>query len=294
MGLLPEIPLIGGLFDDSQDNFLNTLKKNQDLYNQYQPPELSYGSYNPQQYQYQSIDSDPAIRSMQLSALNKMGNLADTGLSDVDKATFSQAQEQANQQARGSREAIQQNAMARGMGGSGLQFAMQEQGNEAANQRAHDQNLQQASDSARQRALYTQAYGSGLQGLRGQDTDIASRNANIANQFNQMNTSSANQAQLQNINNQFNAGQQNWQNRMNWMGGQTGANNNMANAYAAQSSSNQAKRNSNMGTLLGGIGAGMSLFGNNNNNENEDQPAGIGPVRSGAQYGAMLKGLYGG
>lgn len=249
MGFLSELPLVGGMFDDSQDQAMAQYKKNQDLYNQYQPPELSYGNYNPQQYQYQSIDSDPAIRSMQLSALNKMGNLADTGLSDVDKATFSQAQEQANQQARGSREAIQQNAMARGMGGSGLQFAMQEQGNEAANQRAHDQNLQQASDSARQRALYTQAYGSGLQGLRGQDTDIASRNANIANQFNQMNTSSANQAQLQNINNQFNAGQQNWQNRMNWMNGSTGANNQMARGYEGISANNQESRNAGMNTL---------------------------------------------
>lgn len=266
--LAAQIPLIGGLFDSSQQQAMDQLAKNQALYSGLQMPEFS--DYKPTEYdptmaQANTISEDPSLKSAQMSALSKLAGLADTGLSAVDQQGFERARELGNQISNSGTAAALQNAQARGVGGSGLEFAMREMAGQNAAGRAQDAGLSQASQSAQQRALYNQAYGNALSGVRGQDFSANSANANILNNFNQYNTSAKNQAAQYNVGQQnsaqqYNNGlrQQGYQDQLQKLAGMSGANNGMAQGYAAQDAANTAARNSN--TQLG-MAAGMAMAG---------------------------------
>jgi hypothetical protein len=243
MGFLTSIPIIGGSFDHSADDAYNELKKNQDLYNRYQPPELKYGTYNPEAYQATTVNENPMLGQDQMQYLSKLANLSDTGLSDADKISYERASGAANDMANQREGAIEQEAASRGAGGGGLSYAMRGDAAQQAANRMHDQGLQTAADSAKMRALYTQAYGTGLGNVRQQNFNNQAANADIMNKFNQLNTSSANQGQQYNINNAFNAGNQNWQNRKDWLAGATGANTGVARGDYAQNAANTSERN---------------------------------------------------
>jgi hypothetical protein len=281
--LVTGLPVVGGFFDNSDEEIMNLLKQNQGLYGDINTPNLSQYAYSPEEYslagdydpemaQASTISEDPKIRSAQLSALNKMSGLADTGLSEVDELGYAKAKQMGAQQSRAGREAAIQDANARGVGGSGLEFALREIANQEGATRAQNAGLDQAADSARQRALYTQAYGNALSGVRGEDLQANSANADILNRFNMANTQTANQAQQANlqarqtVNNanvdQRNAGkqqqltiaQQNYENQLKKAQGLSGANTGIAQGYAAQSAANAGRRKS-AGALAGaGIG----------------------------------------
>lgn len=283
--ILSSIPIIGGLFDDSQEQALEQLRANQQLYGNLQTPDFQTytpeqyqvaGSYDPQQAQASTISEDPTLRSAQLSALNKMAGLANTGLSDVDQAGFAKAREQADQISHSGTQAALQNAQARGVGGSGLEFVMREQAAQDAAQRAQDAGLSQASQSAQMRALYNQAFGSMAGQVRGQDYNANAANAGILNNFNMYNTQSGNQAQLYNLgqqqqvsnanvtqnnqaqqyNNQLK--QQTYGDQLQKVNGQAGANTGVAQGYAAENAANTSERNSNTGLLADAFGLGKS------------------------------------
>ena len=247
----------GGLFDNSEDDALDQLRQNQDLYNQYQPKEVSFGNYIPEMASYQQINENPEDRQLQMQNLDELRGLAKNGYSDADNATFQAATGQANLAAKQNREALMNQAEARGVSNGGMQYALQEQANQDAMNRAHNQSLQQASESARNRALYQQAYGQGLQNLRNQDYTAQSNNADIINRFNQYNTTNANQGQQYNIQNAFNAAQQNNQNRANWLSGKAGTNTAMAQGYAAQNAARDQGRKQDTDTFM----SGMKMFG---------------------------------
>lgn len=194
--------------DNSFDNAINNLNNNKALYNGIDLPK--YQQFNPQlyntkSYTYDTIHEDPLLKSAQMSVLAKMSGLADNGLSDVDQAGYAQARNLGNQISRSGTDAALQNAQARGVGGSGLEFAMREIANQGGAQRGQDAGLQQAADSARQRALYNQAYGNALSGMRNQDFQQNAANTDIINRYNQMNTQQRNQNQHQNADLQNNA-----------------------------------------------------------------------------------------
>lgn len=267
--VVSQIPVIGGALDDTRDKGMSELEKNQALFGGIDIPQQNYtpedyryvGSYDPQNYSYQTVNEDPMIRSAQMSALAKMSGLADTGLSDVDKQGYDQARQIGAQQSRSGVDAALANAQARHVGGSGLEFAMREMADQGGAQRAQQGALQQAADSARQRALYQQAYGSALEGARNQDYRTQAGNTDIINRFNQMNTQNQNAAaqynlsqrqQMSNMNTQnHNAaqqyrnqlGQNYFGNQMAKAGGEAGANNMMAQGWAAQNAANTDARN---------------------------------------------------
>lgn len=269
MNFLDKLPVIGEFTDSSSDDVLDLLRQNQALYGNIQLPELKdykpeeyqwLADFNPEDVNFQQISEDPLIRSAQMSALNRMAGLADTGLSDVDAAKFQESRDIGNQIARSGAEAAMQNAQARGVSGSGLEFANREIANQEGAKRAQDAALAQAATSAQQRALYQQAYGNQLAGLRGQDFTANQANTSILNQMNQMNTQTGNQAQMYNlqgrqgVSNQNVSGrnqaqltnndiaQQRFQNAMSKAAGQAGANTGMAGGYAAQGAANAATR----------------------------------------------------
>lgn len=274
MSLVTSLPIIGGAFDSSGEDALNQLKQNQRLLQGIQTPELTWKDYAPEMYSnesanYQLTNEDPLVRSAQMSYLNKMSGLADQGLTDVDQAGYQQARNQGAQLAKGGTDAAIANAQARGVGGSGMEFAMREMANQQGAQRAQDMGLQQAADSAKQRALYEQAYGNALTGVRGQDFQANKANSDVINQFNMTNTQARNQVNNQNVgmrnqaqqmNNQGknDVSQQNFNNQMSRATGQMNANKDVAGGYAAQNAANTADRN--MWTQLAAQGA-MAAYG---------------------------------
>lgn len=259
------------LFGDAGAGDLeNSAAANQQLWGSLQLPNLQYQTYTPGQLNpvmanATRVTEDPTVRSAQLAALAKMSGLADQGLSAQDNAAFGQAQNQANQTVNQSAQAALQNAQARGVAGSGLEFALREMGAQNASQNQQQANLQQAASSAQNRVLANQAYMSALSGQRGQDYQANANNANILNQFNMANTQqqneanqynvgNQNQAQLYNQQNRNNIAQQNFNNQVTKIGGQTGANQGYTNALAAGDAAQQANDNA-------VLGAGTKLLG---------------------------------
>lgn len=285
---LSGLPIIGGLFDDSQDKAQQQIAKNQALYaglntptfDKYTPNQYQYvGNYNPDAAQATTVSEDPATRDAQMSAMMKMSGLANTGLSDVDNLGYLRAHQLGDQISHSGTESALQNAEARGMGGSGMEFAMREKAAQDAAGRAQDAGMQQAGDAARMRAMYTQALG-GLGGqIRGQDFANNAANAGILNNFSQYNTGARNAAQQYNLgqqqgisnanvsneneaqqyNNQMK--QQSYQDQLSKANGQAGSNMAAANGYAAQNAANQGNRNTwtsiGVDALLPGAGAAI-------------------------------------
>jgi len=136
------------LFNNSGD-FLQTLGNSRNQYNGIQAPNLTWNTYSPEQIaarsaQAQTVSDDPLAKSAQMSALSRMGDLAQNGLSAVDQQGFENARELGNQMANSGSQAAMANAQARGIGGSAMEFANREIANQQGAQRegdrqAHDQ-----------------------------------------------------------------------------------------------------------------------------------------------------------
>lgn len=272
---LEKLPVIGGLFDDSDDQakaiYQQILNQYQNLqvpnmpWQEYAPEEIGLaGTYSPEMMLGREITERPELLSQQQAYLAQLKDLSEKGLSDVDQAAFEQARQQAGQMARGSREALQSQMAARGMGGSGQELLSKELANQQAAERARASAMEQAAQSARQRALYAQAYGGELAGQRAADVSTAAKNVDIINAFNQMNTQARNQAAQQNLATrqalmgqnvqgrnlaqQYNiegrrgAAQQAFANQLAKLQGMTGAQGTQAKAELAQGEANRASR----------------------------------------------------
>lgn len=265
--VLTRVPVIGGLFDDSAKQSQDQVAGSQAIWNSLKVPDLEWQNYNPENLvtedaQYQTLSEDPEFRSRQLSALSKLDDLSTTGMSAEDELGFLKARQLGDQQAKGRSEAILANAAQRGISGSGLELGLREQGNQEAAQRAQEAAMQQAAAASQNRNQYLQAYANQLGSQRDQDLKGKAANADIINKFNMANTQQRNQtaalnnqqrnsAQQQNQQGKINTQQQNYNNQVTKLGGQSGANLNMANAYAAENAANTSERNNLTSGLLG-------------------------------------------
>lgn len=221
-------------------------------------PEL----YNTESSNYELVGEDPLIRSAQMQALSRMAGLAETGLSDADAADFNEARQAGNQLAKGSTDAAIQNANARGVGGSGLEFAMREAGGQAGAQRAQAGGLDVAANAAKNRALYQTAYGDALGEQRSGDNRINSQNTGIINQFNQQNTQNRNAVNQSNTDVRNDAFKYNeglkdkrYQNEMQRVTGTSNLNNQAADVQLAQAEAERRKRQAVTGAVGAGVGA---------------------------------------
>jgi len=210
-------------------------------------PDLQAFNYNPEDYSYQTISEDPSMQLRQSALLDRLSQLGETGLSDADKANYAQGVQQANQAARQRSGALMNEMRARGQGGSGLEYALREQAGQEAMNRQAQLGLAQAGDSARQRALYQQAYGNALAGKRDQDYRTAAANTDIINRFNQLNTAQRNDANLQNMQRKNDVAQQRFSNSINRITGATGTLGNLAQSQAANAASQNALTSGLMG-----------------------------------------------
>jgi|GEM_PF-1545991 len=266
------IPIIGGLFDDSADKAMDQLRNNQGLWDglevpgaeTYTPEELQYlADFNPEDAQFDLVEENGVRTAAQDAALERLASLADSGLSDADKLGFEDARSNAASMARGSREAVISNMNARGLGGSGMDYAIQEIGNQEAAERARKSSMETAATAAQQRALYQKAYLDAIGGARDQDYRAEANNSDIINDFNKSNTAARNTAQAGNLTNRQNIVNSNVEgrneaqrvnqgnrqtafgNKVTKLNGLTGANAQVAQGYAAENAANTAARNAN-------------------------------------------------
>lgn len=124
------------------------------------------------QYDWQS-----GGRDAQMAALDQLQQWGRGGLTASDRGMLESTRRRDEQAAASQRSALMQQAQARGMGGSGLDYATQMQSNQAGQAMASDAESQML-QAAQQRALAAvQAQGQLGSQMRGQDFDQTTRTA---------------------------------------------------------------------------------------------------------------------
>ncbi len=231
-----------------------------------------------------NITLDPKLKQAQMDALSSLQDIGQNkGITDMDRAQLAQIDAQENTAARGQREAILQNAQARGLGGSGIELLsqMQNQQDSATRKSARDTDV---AGMAQARALQALQQAGNLGGSIQQadfsrqaevgkaNDAIARFNTETQNQNSAANTLARNQAQAANLaakqkiadtnvgigNAQQQANKQliqtDFDNRAKLAAGKSGAYQNQAAGYNSQGQQNQQ--------LIGtGIQAAATYYG---------------------------------
>lgn len=110
-------------------------------------------TYLVQQSDMNNIETDPALFTAQMDALGGLQDISNNdGLTAADRAQLGQIQTQEDSAERGAREAILQNAQARGMGGSGIELLQQFQNQQDSATRKSQKDMDVAA-MAQNRAL---------------------------------------------------------------------------------------------------------------------------------------------
>lgn len=222
------------------------------------------------------VSTDPRLKNAQMSALEQLAGLSQTGLGVEDQAAFNQLRRQAGAEAQAQQASILANAEAQGMSDSGNTLMAQLNAGQAqANRLAQGGEAQAAQAAAARRQALAQ-YADMSSNMANQDFSqksqagsardaIAKFNAqnrqgvnqyNLGNRQDIANTSAANKNQQE----MYNQGliQQKFQNDMSKATGVAGQTNNLAGQYAAQG---QAKAQGQAAMNSAIIGAGTSIAG---------------------------------
>lgn len=243
----------------------------------------------------QNIQVDPRLKQAQMSALGSLQQMGQTGLSNSDKSTLAQINNQAAQQAQAAQASALQNMQQRGESGAGSELASDLSSSQGAANRANAQGLSlagQSQQNALNAIMGAGNLGSQMQGQnfaedaqKAQAQDVINRyNAMNAQQVTGQNTAVGNAAQSQNLSNKqnlmnsntqlgnqqtmYNAQlpQQVYQDQMQKASAAANAQGTMANNYNNKASQTQQ--------MYGGIGQGVgqgltgaATYMNNANNQ---------------------------
>jgi hypothetical protein len=181
---------------------------------------------------FNSVSSDPRLKDAQMSALSKLQQLGEGGLTLQDKADLQQIQDANAAREKGNRQAILQNLAARGMGGSGAELAANLSNQQDSATRNASQSLNVAAQ-AQKRALDAVIQSGQLGGqIREQDFSEAARKAEAQDAIRRFNAANSIALQQRNVDRNnvamaanaahkqraeemaYNAPQQNYQNQM--------------------------------------------------------------------------------
>lgn len=122
------------------------------------------------------VYSDPIARQAQMGALEDLRRASKSDNLEF-RAAANMAEDQANQQAGAQQGAIQQQLQARGMGGSGVDFALRQQAGQNAANRASQQGFAAAMEGRRQAMDALRNYSSLAGTIRGQSFEESARRA---------------------------------------------------------------------------------------------------------------------
>lgn len=161
----------------------------------------------------ENISGDPRLRSAQMSALEKLSQQGETGLSASDRLALTQIGKENERATKARNDSVLQNMAQRGMSGSGAELAAQLMNSQNAAENAQMQGMNVAAQ-AQQRALEATAQGANLAGnVRGQDFDQASATARAQDAINQFNAANRQNVAGVNVSNRNNATANNLQNK---------------------------------------------------------------------------------
>ena len=258
---------------------------------------VSQGTISPEEAQtymqessaMNNIQSDPNLKKQQMGALSALEELGQGGLTDMDRADINRVQTQSDTASRGKRDAIMQNAQARGMGGSGMSIMaqLQNQQDAASNQSQRDMDITALSKN---RSLDALIQGGNLAGnmqnqnfnqqaqVAGANDAISRFNAQNMQNQNNLNVGNRNAAQEANLANrqsisnanvgarnqaqQFNKGilQQQFNNELSKKSGQSGVAASNANIEAQNNAAKAAAANQNMSMVAGVASGGLGYL----------------------------------
>jgi hypothetical protein len=149
--------------------------------------------------QVEQIKTDGSTRDAQMTALNKMLQTGQQGLTSVDRAALNEAQGQALKAAEGQRQGVIQNMAQRGMGGSGAELIAMLGAGQQADQLNSDAALKQSAQS-QMAALQAMSQAGQLGGqVRSSDFSEANTKASAADTIAQWNAQNQTAQQMRNI-----------------------------------------------------------------------------------------------
>lgn len=258
----------------------------------YTLPELQ-GLINPEANQIETLQNsqqvqDPAVKELQMKALEQMSNISKGGLTDADMAAYRDVRRSVEGDNQANQEKILQDMQRRGALGSGMELAAKLQANQGATDRLSsggDNLAQQAASRALQALTQTSNMGNQItdQNFKEQAAADAINNFNTRNRQDVTNSNvglrnaaqatnlAARQANadqkvaLQNQQQQYNKGliQQQYNNQMGLASAKAGQYQGIA-QNAQQNAANAAQSGAQIGSGVGSAFAGlMNYFGKN-------------------------------
>jgi len=303
-------------------------------YTQLSFPELQiFSTYFPQLYEatvpaeFQQIADSPEMRASQTRNLGQLERVAQEGLPLEQRLAAQRASEQVQRGARQADLAVLQDLAQRGRLGAGDEI----QSRMAMGQNSANLASQLGSDVVRQgiaNQLGATTAAAGLAGqIRGQDVDLRTRNAEIANRFNELAANIRNdaawrnaqerartqtlnageqqrigeanqlgqfQTQQQNIDRSNQLRQQEFSNRMSKVGGQAQGLNNLAQANYAQQAANSQSIQSLARGLGQAAGGAINMFGNMAPSQSYSQTIspGVTAAASAMPFGSPVAATY--
>lgn len=223
--------------------------------------------------QLSAITTDPTVAAAQKQALSQMGQYSTGQLGNQDYANLRQIQNQQNINSQGQRQALMQNAAARGQAGSGSSLASMLGANQGAANNAAQMGTQVAGQAANRGMEATGQMGQMAGQMRGQQYGEAANAANAQDYINQFNAQNQNQAGMgyaqllnqlgqqntdvhnqQTMYNQNQVPQQNFQNQMTQAQG-------LANAYQGAAQNQQQAAATTTGFFGSALGAASRAGG---------------------------------
>lgn len=233
-----------------------------------------------------NISTDPAMKKAQMDALLGLQDISGNGgMTTMDKANLSKIQSQEDSAQRGKREAILQNAQARGMGGSGLELMSQMQNQQESATRQSQRDLDVAG-MAQQRALDALMQGGSMAGqIQNQDFNQQAAKAQANDAISKFN------AQNQNQMSQFNAGQRTDVNKANLSERQRIADANVG-TMNQQQAHNKGLGQSNFNNAMARAGGTASVGMANAGNAGKDDHARADGANALLGAGVTAAGMY--
>jgi len=159
---------------------------------------------------YEDITSDPRYKDNEMEALRQLEDQSKNGYSDRDKADLARIEQNASRANRGRQGAIRQEMENRGLGGSGLDFALRQQAAQDSAEQEAISGLEKNAQVQDRKQSAAASLGSLSSQLQSRDHAQASQKAAAADEIARFNTQNSNQRQSYNNQNQNSANTQNW------------------------------------------------------------------------------------
>lgn len=195
------------------DDALSSLNYNpKDFYTNYQYYDnpLLEEVYQQGNTEFDNVNVDPSVLYAQNKALDELINLSEAkGLNAIDQQALQEIVDAENRNLKGQQDAIMQDAMQRGVYGSGLELAQRLQAAQSSANRMNNQDMNVMAQ-AQQRALDALSnYGNLASNMRGQDYNEQAQRAAAQDAINQYNINNMVEANRNNVNRQNDVSQKN-------------------------------------------------------------------------------------